>query len=123
MDTTLKHQIGQMLIAGFPSQEVDCQARRLAEEWQVGNFILFARNMRTAGQTARLCAGLSALAFEKTGLSPFIAADQEGGLVCRITEGAALFPGAMALAAGAGRTGPGRWGKTAAGCSGPWASA
>ena len=102
MDTTLKHQIGQMLIAGFPSQEVDCQARRLAEEWQVGNFILFARNMQTAGQTARLCAGLSALAFEKTGLSPFIAADQEGGLVCRITEGAALFPGAMALAAGAG---------------------
>ena len=102
MDTTLKHQIGQMLIAGFPSQEVDCQARRLAEEWQVGNFILFARNMQTAGQTARLCAGLSALAFEKTGLSPFIAADQEGGLVCRITEGAALFPGAMALAAGSG---------------------
>ena len=31
MDITLKHQIGQMLIAGFPSQEVDCQARRLAE--------------------------------------------------------------------------------------------
>lgn len=101
MDKELRRQIGQMIIAGFPSQEVDDQARRLVEEYQVGNFILFARNMKTARQTAAMCDGLSRMTYDKLGLAPFIAADQEGGLVSRITEGAALFPGAMALAAGA----------------------
>lgn len=100
MDMELRHQIGQMIIAGFPSLEVDDQARALVSEYQVGNFILFARNMNTARQVAQMCAGLSDMTFEKTGLAPFISADQEGGLVSRITEGAALFPGALALAAG-----------------------
>ena len=101
MDKTLRHQIGQMIIAGFPSLEVDDQARLLAQEYNVGNFILFARNMKTARQTAALCSDLSAMTFAATGMAPFIAADQEGGLVARINEGAAMFPGAMALAAGA----------------------
>lgn len=101
MDKQLRHQIGQMIIAGFPSLEVDDQARALVSDYQVGNFILFARNMNNADQVARMCGGLSDMTFEKTGLAPFIAADQEGGLVSRITEGAALFPGALALAAAA----------------------
>jgi len=101
MEKSLRHQIGQMIIAGFPSLEVDDQARRLVDEYQVGNFILFARNMQNARQTAALCDNLSRMTFEKLGVAPFIAADQEGGMVSRITEGAALFPGAMALAAGA----------------------
>ena len=101
MEKSLRHQIGQMIIAGFPSLEVDDQARRLVEEYQVGNFILFARNMKTARQTAALGDGLSRMTFEKLGVAPFISADQEGGMVSRITEGAALFSGAMALSAGA----------------------
>lgn len=101
MNNELRHQIGQMIIAGFPGQEADDQARTLVEQYEVGNFILFTRNMKNARQTARMCSGLSRLAYEKNGLAPFISADQEGGLVSRITEGAALFPGAMALAAGA----------------------
>ena len=101
MDKNLRHQIGQMIIAGFPSLEVDEQACRLVEEYQVGNFILFARNMKTARQTAAMCSDLSRMTFDKLGVAPFIAADQEGGMVSRITEGAALFPGAMAIAAGA----------------------
>ena len=32
MEKSLRHQIGQMIIAGFPSLEVDDQARRLVEE-------------------------------------------------------------------------------------------
>lgn len=101
MDKLLQHQIGQLLLAGFPSTEVDEQARTLIEEYQVGNFILFAQNMQDARQVARLCGGLSDRAFAQNGLAPFIAADQEGGTVSRITQGAALFPGAMALGAAA----------------------
>jgi beta-N-acetylhexosaminidase len=76
MDKTLRHQIGQMIIAGFPSLEVDEQACRLVEEYQVGNFILFARNMQNARQTAAMCGALSRMAFDKLGVAPFIAADQ-----------------------------------------------
>lgn len=101
MDKLLQHQIGQMILAGFPSPTVDGQARALVEEYQVGNFILFAQNMVNARQVAGMCGELSDLTLAKTGLAPFISADQEGGLVSRITEGAALFPGAMALAAAA----------------------
>ncbi len=99
MEPTLKHKIGQMLLAGFPSPEVDAQAKRLVEEYEVGNFILFARNFVSPGQTAALTAALSRLAYEKNGFAPFIGADQEGGAVSRVVEGAALFPGAMAIAA------------------------
>lgn len=103
MDHKLRQKIGQMIIAGFPSLQVDDQARRLVSEYSVGNFVLFGRNFSTLRQACDLCEGLSALAFEGTGLAPLIAADQEGGAVTRLREGAALFPGAMALAAARGK--------------------
>ena len=57
---SLRHMIGQMLLAGFPGTEMpDAQAMRLMEEYLVGNFILFARNIGPAGETARLCGALS----------------------------------------------------------------
>ena len=97
---SLRHMIGQMLLAGFPGTEMpDAQAMRLMEEYLVGNFILFARNIGPAGKTARLCGALSEAVYEKTGLAPFLAVDQEGGTVLRAHEGAFAFPGAMALSA------------------------
>ena len=86
-------------MAGFPSPEADAQARRLVEDFMTGNFVLFARNLVSAEQSVELCSALSRLVWDKTGLAPLIAADQEGGVVCRLTEGAALIPGQMAVAA------------------------
>ncbi len=100
MDMQLKKQIGQMIIAGFPSGQVDEQALALAKDHKIGNYILFSSNMKNTRQVAGLCQGLSDLVFDQVGIAPFIAADQEGGMVARITEGAAMFPGAMALSAG-----------------------
>ncbi|MBE5785267.1 MAG: glycoside hydrolase family 3 protein [Clostridiales bacterium] len=99
MTYSLKHKIGQMFFAGFPSAAVDAQAEALAREYKVGNFILFARNFVSAAQTAALTGGLSRLVYEETGMAPFISADQEGGSVLRIREGALQFSGAMAVAA------------------------
>ena len=99
MDQTLKHKIGQMIIAGFPSPYVDDQARRLVEDFEVGNFALFGRNYVTAEQATRMCADLHKLVYEKTGYSAYLASDQEGGVVSRVCIGSALFPGTMAMAA------------------------
>ena len=99
MDRTLKHKIGQMIIAGFPSPYVDDQARRLVEDFEVGNFALFGRNYVTAEQATQMCADLHKLTYEKNGYSAYLASDQEGGVVSRVCIGSALFPGTMAMAA------------------------
>ncbi len=95
----IRLKIGQMLMAGFPPPEVDAQARWLTGEYYVGNFVLFARNIGTVQQTCEMCGALSRLVWDQTGLAPLIAADQEGGVVCRLCEGVALLPGPMAIAA------------------------
>ena len=92
MDQTLKHKIGQMIIAGFPSPYVDDQARRLVEDFEVGNFALFGRNYVTAEQVTQMCTDLHKLVYEKTGYSAYLASDQEGGVVSRVCIGSALFP-------------------------------
>lgn len=99
MDQILKHKIGQMIIAGFPSPYVDDQARRLVEDFEVGNFALFGRNYVTAEQATKMCADLHELVYAKTGYSAYLASDQEGGVVSRVCIGSALFPGTMAMAA------------------------
>ncbi len=99
MDQTLKHKIGQMIVAGFPSPYVDDQARRLVEDFEVGNFALFGRNYVTAEQATQMCNDLHKLVYEKTGYSAYLASDQEGGVVSRVCIGSALFPGTMAMAA------------------------
>ena len=92
MDQTLKHKIGQMIVAGFPSPYVDDQARRLVEDFEVGNFALFGRNYVTAEQATQMCNDLHKLTYEKTGYSAYLASDQEGGVVSRVCIGSALFP-------------------------------
>lgn len=101
MDAKVKHMIGQMIIAGFPSPRLDDQVRRLVEDFQVGNFALFARNLLTTEQICALTAELHQYVYEKNGLAAFIACDQEGGVVSRVGVGTALFPGAMSMTASA----------------------
>ena len=99
MDAKLKRMVGQMMMCGFPSLEMDDQVIRLLEDFEVGNYIYFTRNMKTAGQVARMSKAISDRVYDKLGVAPFISADQEGGAVSRIIEGAALISGAMAVAA------------------------
>ncbi len=102
MTEELRFKIGQMLMAGFPSQEVDEQARRLVKDYRVGNFVLFARNFGSIEQSCRMNLALHRMVCGETGIAPIVAVDQEGGVVCRLNEGAALLPGAMAIAAAEG---------------------
>lgn len=99
MTESLKRKIGQMLMAGFPSPCVDEQAKRMVEDFNLGNFVLFARNFVDYAQTGKMCGELSRLAWEKNGVAPIISTDQEGGSTCRTVEGAALFTGPMASTA------------------------
>jgi len=77
----LRHQIGQLLIAGFDGHQIPPELRSLAKEFGLGGVILFARNVGEPEQVAELC-------FEASRLTPdlpaWVSVDQEGGRVARL---------------------------------------
>ncbi|WP_306665862.1 beta-N-acetylhexosaminidase [Paenibacillus oleatilyticus] len=97
---TLEDKVGQLIQAGFHSLEPDEHILDLIERRRIGGVILFARNVQSTAQVAALTGKLQEAA-QRAGTAPlWISIDQEGGMVARITEGVALMPGAMAIAAG-----------------------
>ena len=100
---TLEQKIGQLMIIGFDGTTVDAGLRRMITDYHVGGVILFARNhnIESPGQVAELTNQLQKIAIESGNPGLFIAVDQEGGRVARLTEetGFTEFPSAMALTA------------------------
>ncbi|MBE3577956.1 MAG: hypothetical protein IMX00_09750 [Limnochordales bacterium] len=126
---TLEEKLGQLFMLGFSGTEPDAGIREWIERCHLGNVVLFAGNLVDPPQVRRLTDELQALARKAqqagkaqasgtveeggkvaevgapvagpgAGFIPlFIAADQEGGIVVRLTRGATVFPGNMALGA------------------------
>jgi beta-N-acetylhexosaminidase len=93
---TLEQKVGQVFVLGFEGTALNESNRALVHDRALGGVTLFGRNVENAAQVRQLAADLQSIA-EPVPL--FIAADQEGGLVVRITDGATVFPGNMALGA------------------------
>ena len=98
---TLEQKIGQVMVIGFDGITVDAELRRLISEYHIGGVILFARNVQSPQQVAALTKELQKTALENGSPGLFIAVDQEGGRVARLTEdkGFTEFPSAMAIGA------------------------
>lgn len=92
-------EIGQHLFTGFTGLRITPEFERRMRESRIGNVILFAHNVGTAGQLRSLCADIQKLVMDATGYPAFIAIDQEGGVVSRLGEDCTIVPGAMAIAA------------------------
>jgi len=79
--STLRRQIGQLLIVGFNGHQIPAELRSLAKEFGLGGVILFARNVAEPEQVAEV-------AFEAARLVPdlpaWVSVDQEGGRVARL---------------------------------------
>lgn len=99
---SLDQKIGQTMVIGFDGLRMDDGLREMIVQRHIGGVILFARNVESPQQVADLCAELQRTALESGNPGLFIAIDQEGGRVARLTEatGFTEFPGAMAVAAG-----------------------
>lgn len=85
-------------MAGYPGTD-PAVARELIQRHHVGGIILFTRNIRNAEHAAEVCEALRKYRREVSDSPLFIALDQEGGCVARLTEGVTVFAGAMALGA------------------------
>jgi beta-N-acetylhexosaminidase len=101
----VEEKVGQLFMVFFTGPEVSDFCREALAERHVGGFILYKHtgNTQTPEQTARLCAGLNALAGSgKNRIGPLVSIDQEGGPVARLTTGVTWFPSQMAVAAAPG---------------------
>ena len=85
----LKKFIGQRVIVGFDGPTIPKDVLRLDEEWGLGGYILFKRNLEDFETMMNLTEDLWSLG---QGTPPFISLDQEGGSVSRLPEPFTKFP-------------------------------
>lgn len=90
----LRHQIGQLLIAGFNGEQIPVELRSLAREFGLGGVILFARNISEPAQVADLCHEASRLTAD---VPAWVSVDQEGGRVARLKAPFTEWPPMAAL--------------------------
>jgi beta-N-acetylhexosaminidase len=79
--SSIRHEIGQLLIGSLPGVTIPSELRSLAREFQLGGVILFARNIEAPEQVAELAHDVQVLAGE---LPLWVSVDQEGGRVARL---------------------------------------
>ena len=77
-------KIGQLMMIGIKGPTLDKDATYMLNEYKYGNVILFDRNLTSTDQTKELNGAIKKQIEKNTGVSPFIAVDQEGGLVTRM---------------------------------------
>jgi beta-N-acetylhexosaminidase len=93
---TLEQKVGQVFMLGFEGTSLTQANQALIQGLHLGGVTLFGRNIETGAQLARLDHELQTIADP---VPLFISVDQEGGLVVRVTSGATIFPGNMAVGA------------------------
>jgi beta-N-acetylhexosaminidase len=84
---------GQRLMVGFDGTDLNADLRFLIDQLKVGGIILFAGNLKTPAQIKDLCRAAQDYAQRCEQPPLFIAIDQEGGQVARLTEPFTQFPG------------------------------
>lgn len=99
MTMTVSELVGQSLMFRFEGPELTARAREAFEETRPAGVLLFADNITSREQIHALTAELQNEA-KRLGMPPLlIAADQEGGIVSRLSADFVTVPSAMALAA------------------------
>ncbi|MCI1859200.1 MAG: beta-N-acetylhexosaminidase [Sporolactobacillus sp.] len=93
-------QIGQLMVFGFYGEQMTPELKEMIDRYQVGNIILFSRNLSNPQQIRRLTVELQTEARNAGHRRPLlICTDQENGAVRRLGAGAVALPGAMLLGA------------------------
>ncbi len=81
----LEQAVGQLLMVGFEGKTISPELENLLTTVHPGGVILFGRNIEDAGQVNELVQSMQQVAQADTGQPLFVAVDQEGGQVRRLT--------------------------------------
>ncbi|MHB0875504.1 MAG: glycoside hydrolase family 3 protein [Anaerolineae bacterium] len=98
---SVEEKVGQLFLVHFTGAEVTPFLRQMIESCHVGGIVLFAvaGNVVDITQVATMINETQRMAADAGGTPLLVALDQEGGVVVRISEGATVFPGNMAVGA------------------------
>lgn len=98
---TVEQKVGQLIMGYFDGPIVTPEVADRIHRLHLGGVILYhgAGNIKSPKQVMKLVSDLQHTAKNAGELPLFVAIDQEGGRVVRITEGVTVFPGNMALGA------------------------
>ncbi|MFP5212641.1 MAG: glycoside hydrolase family 3 N-terminal domain-containing protein [Acidobacteriota bacterium] len=91
-------EIGVHLLVGFNGTTLDGELKALIRDFKVGGIVLFRRNVESAGQLKALLDETQAYAKERLGRFLWVAVDQEGGPVQRLSQHFTPLPSARDLA-------------------------
>ena len=98
--------MGELVNVGFGGSSVPRELRALAQEFDLGGVILFARNVEAPEQVAELAHDVQMLARE---WPPWVSIDQEGGRVARLQSPFTEWPPMMTLGRGGDESLAGRF--------------
>ncbi|WP_234978359.1 beta-N-acetylhexosaminidase [Bacillus tuaregi] len=95
---SLREKIGQLMIVGFQSSQVDDHITEMITDYNVGGVIYYDRNMKTPRQVAELSNDLQELASQTQHKLPLmLSIDQEGGAIVRMKEHVTPIPSQQTL--------------------------
>lgn len=89
-------RIAQLMITAVSGTKPNADFEKTVAGWRVGGVVLYASNLRTVAQMQQLTMAIRDAAGP---VPPFIAIDQEGGIVRRAHAGVPVVPSHMALGA------------------------
>lgn len=109
-EMTLEEKVGQLFLVFFTGPGLSPALKEMINEYHVGGILLFniSDNIRSLSQVAQLINEAQNEAVsprtepgrsDGAGVPLFIAIDQEGGPIVRLTQGATVFPSNMAIGA------------------------
>lgn len=102
---TDSQKIGQLMMIGIQTPNLDQDARYMFTEFSCGNVILFDRNMQTPEQVKSLTDDIKRVVTGTCGVLPLIAVDQEGGAVIRMKGSLPDMPSAEVIGSESVETG------------------
>lgn len=95
-----EEKVGQLILFGMQGTQVNDDVRYMLSEYKMGGIILFDRNMESKEQVAALIQDLQKAARQSEKAPLFVAIDQEGGWVARLSSELVKVPAAEQLGQG-----------------------
>jgi beta-N-acetylhexosaminidase len=99
---SVEEKVGQIMVGFFRGATLSPEQQQRIRDLHLGGVILYSSsgNIESTGQVAALTKSIQNTAHDAGGIPLFVSIDQEGGTICRLTQGVTVFPGSMALGAG-----------------------
>lgn len=89
---SLEEKVGQLVIVGVDGYRIDGNSIQFMEQYHVGGFILFKRNIQDSAQMLKLVNSLKETNAAGRNIPLFLSIDEEGGRVSRMPDEFLKFP-------------------------------